>query len=177
MTVRPADPRRDAEACAAIYAASVVDSHTSFETEPPTPAEMADRIARVSASHCWLVEEVDGAIAGYAYGSGHRPRAAYRWAVEVTVYVDAAFHRRGVGRRLYAALFERLRERGYRMAFAGIALPNDASVRLHESLGFEPIGVFRNVGWKLGAWRDVGWWQLDLAPGSDAPPREPGVRP
>jgi phosphinothricin acetyltransferase len=134
---------------------------------------MAERISRVSATHPWLVEERDGEVVGYAYGSEHRVRAAYRWAVEVTVYVDQAHHREGVGRRLYEALLDRLRVQGFRMAFAGITLPNDASVGLHEALGFQPVGVYSRIGWKAGAWQDVGWWQLDLAPGSNGPPAEP----
>lgn len=166
--VRNADPDRDAAACAAIYAPFVTDHAASFELEPPDADTMAQRIARNAATHAWLVDERDGQVAGYAYGGPHRERAAYRWATEVSVYVDPAFHRRGVGRTLYEVLFARLRERGYRMAFAGITLPNAGSVGLHESLGFEPVGVFSRIGWKAGAWRDVGWWQLQLAPQDEA---------
>jgi L-amino acid N-acyltransferase YncA len=175
--IRPADPYRDAAACAAIYAPFVRDGAASFEELAPDASTMARRIASCTASHAWLVDERDGRVAGYAYGGPHRERAAYRWAADVSVYVDPAFHRQGVGRGLYERLFETLRARGMRMAIAGVTLPNDASVGLHEALGFEPVGVYRRIGWKAGAWRDVGWWQLQLAPqdeaGDGAPPADP----
>ena len=119
---------------------------------------MARRIADYSASHAWLVAEVGDATVGYAYGSPHRSRAAYASSCDVAVYVDPALSRRGIGGALYAELLQRLGER-YHAAFAGIALPNAASIGLHEALGFAPVGVYREVGWKMGAWRDVGWWQ------------------
>jgi L-amino acid N-acyltransferase YncA len=165
--IRPADPERDAAACAAIYAPYVVDSPASFEEAAPSVRETADRMRRLLTTHPWLVSEQDDQVAGYAYASPHRERAAYRWACDVAVYVDAAHHRRGVGRRLYEALFERLRAQRFHIAVAGITLPNDASVGLHEALGFEPVGVYRKIGWKAGAWRDVGWWQLRLLPADD----------
>jgi phosphinothricin acetyltransferase len=174
--IRPADPARDAAACAAIYAPFVADTPTSFELVAPDAEQMAARIARTAATHPWLVCERAGEIAGFAYGSMHRERAAYRWAAEVSVYIDPAHHRTGVGRALYEDLFERLRAQRLRVAIAGITLPNEASVGLHEALGFEPIGVYRGVGWKAGAWHDVGWWQLRLLPDADAdagPPPEP----
>ncbi len=173
MGIRHADPGRDAEACAAIYAPAVTGGVASFEEVAPPPGEMAARIARVSATHAWLVEELDGAVTGYAYASPHHPRAGYRWAADVAVYVDSSRHRQGVGRRLYGALLPLLRDRGLRMACAGITLPNPGSVGLHEAVGFVPVGVYRRIGWKHGAWRDVGWWQLDLAPGAPDPPAEP----
>ena len=148
----------DAAACAAIYAPFVRDTWISFELDPPGEGEMARRIAEYGASHGWLVAEVDGVLAGYAYGSPHRTRAAYASSCDVAVYVDPAFARRGLGRALYAALIERLAGK-YHAAYAGIALPNDASVGLHEAMGFTPVGIYREVGWKLGGWRDVGWWQ------------------
>jgi L-amino acid N-acyltransferase YncA len=134
----------------------------SFEEVAPDASEMARRIERLSATHAWLVFERDGAVAGYAYACPHRERAAYRWAADVSVYVDPAHRRTGVGRALYLELLGILREQGKRVATAGITLPNDASVALHESLGFELVGVFRGIGWKGGSWRDVGWWQLDF---------------
>jgi phosphinothricin acetyltransferase len=159
VTIRPAEPD-DAVACAAIYAPFVTHSWVSFETEPPDPAEMARRIADYGASHGWLVAQgLDGRVAGYAYGSPHRTRAAYATSADVAIYVDPAFARAGVGRALYAALLPMLRDRGYHAAFAGIALPNAASIALHQAAGFTPVGIYREVGWKLGGWRDVGWWQ------------------
>jgi L-amino acid N-acyltransferase YncA len=156
--VRPANAAADAAACAAIYAPFVTDTWISFELEPPESAEMARRIAEYGTSHGWLVADVDGALAGYAYGSPHRARAAYASSCDVAVYVDPAFARRGVGRMLYAALLEDLAHR-YHAAFAGIALPNAASIGLHEAMGFTHLGTYREVGWKLRGWRDVGWWQ------------------
>ncbi len=173
-TIRSAHPQKDAEACAAIYAPSVEGSPTSFEERPPDADEISARIERISATHPWLVAEREGEILGYAYACEHRSRPAYRWSVEVSVYVSADHHGKGHGRRLYESLFDDLRERGFRMAYAGITLPNEASVALHEKLGFEPIGVYRRIGWKAGAWRDVGWWQLELSPGAEDPPAEPG---
>jgi L-amino acid N-acyltransferase YncA len=175
MTIRPADPVRDAAACAAIYAPFVHQGAVSFEETAPDADAFSARIARLSAAHPWLVEERDGHVAGFAYGSPHRERAAYRWACEVSVYIDPAHHRRGIGRALYEALFARLRAQRIHVACAGITLPNDASVRLHESLGFTRVGIYRGIGWKAGAWHDVGWWQLRLFPPLDdgVPPPEP----
>jgi L-amino acid N-acyltransferase YncA len=172
--IRGADPRRDAAACAAIYAPHVEDAPTSFEEAAPSPEEMAGRIEETAATHPWLVAEEVGEIVGFAYACRHRSRPAYRWAVDVSVYVGEEHHRDGYGRRLYAALLEELRKRRFRVACAGITLPNEASVALHESFGFEPVGVYRGIGWKAGAWRDVGWWQLELSPGAADPPAEPG---
>lgn len=173
--IRPADPERDAGACAEIYAPYVAGTPTSFEEIAPDAREMGQRMRRVQATHPWLVAERDGCVVGYAYGSRHRERAAYRWSCDVAVYVAAADHRRGVGRALYEALLALLREQGFHTAVAGITLPNEASVGLHEALGFEPVGVYREIGWKDGAWRDVGWWQARLrpAPDGDAKPPEP----
>lgn len=173
MRIRRADPERDAAACAAIYAPHVTDGAASFEEVAPSAAQMAERITRLAPTHPWLVEERDGEVVGYAYACEHRPRAGYRWAVDVAVYVQRDHQREGVGRRLYEALLERLRAQGFRRACAGITLPNDASVGLHEALGFAPVGVYRRIGWKHGAWRDVGWWQIDLAPGDHSAPGEP----
>lgn len=149
----------DAAACAAIYAPFVRETWVSFETEVPDSAEMARRIADYGESHGWLVAECDGVILGYAYGSAHRTRSAYATSCDVTVYVGPQAARQGVGRRLYAALLPMLAQRGYHAAYAGIALPNDGSITLHRAMGFEPVGVYREVGWKLGGWRDVSWWQ------------------
>ena len=155
---------RDAEACAAIYAPYVTDTAISFETEPPDAAAMAERIAAAQRTHAWLVCEQDGRVVGYAYGGPFRTRAAYRLSCEVSVYVERGRRRTGAGRALYEALLARLTERGYRTALAGMTLPNDASVALHRALGFEPVGTFRRVGYKHGAWHDVAWTQRMLGP-------------
>jgi L-amino acid N-acyltransferase YncA len=170
--IRHADPAADAAACAAIYAPNVTAGVASFEEEPPDAAEMQRRIEETSARYPWLVAERDGAVAGYAYGTVHRTRRAYRWVVEVTVYVDQARQRSGVGRGLYEALLPLLARQRLQVAVAGITLPNDASVALHESVGFQPVGVYRDFGYKFGAWHDVGWWQARLAPVT-ASPQEP----
>jgi phosphinothricin acetyltransferase len=171
VRIREADPERDGAACAAIYAPSVEGGLVSFEEVAPDAAEMSARIARIGVTHPWLVAESGGEVVGYAYACPHRERPAYRWAVDVSVYVAAGSQGEGHGRRLYTELFERLRRLGFRTACAGITLPNPVSVALHEGLGFVPLGVFRAIGWKAGAWRDVGWWQLELAPaGAEAPP-------
>ncbi len=170
MRIRDADPERDAAGCAAVYAPVVAETAISFEESPPGAEEMAGRIR---AAKRWLVAEEDGGVIGYVYATDHRARAAYRWAVDVSAYVAAAHRRRGIGRELYAVLFDRLRDDGYRVACAGVTLPNDASVGLHRALGFEDVGVYRRIGWKLGRWHDVLWLQLDLAPGAADPPAEP----
>jgi L-amino acid N-acyltransferase YncA len=173
LKIRDADPQCDAAACAAIYAPHVEESPTSFEERAPGVGEMAARIERLAASHAWLVAEQAGEVVGYAYACAHRERPAYRWAVDVSVYVAGEARGRGIGAALYRALFERLRERGFRVAFAGVTLPNPASVALHERLGFTAIGVAQGIGWKHGAWRDVGWYQLRLSPEAEDPPPEP----
>lgn len=128
--------------------------------------------ARIAKAHAWLTAEIDGAVAGYAYAAKHRERAAYQWSVDVSVYVSAQHRGLGVGRALYDELFPQLITRGFYTAYAGITLPNAASVGLHEACGFRPIGVYTSVGFKLGAWHDVGWWQRELRPrvGTPAPP-------
>jgi L-amino acid N-acyltransferase YncA len=171
VAIRTVDPERDAVACAAIYAPYVEASATSFEERAPSAEDLAVRIERVTTTHPWLVAEHGGEVIAYAYACLHRERPAYRWAADVSVYVADSQHRKGIGRSLYEALFERLRSQHYRIACAGITLPNEASVVLHERLGF--VRVYRRIGWKAGAWRDVGWWQLDLAPQAGEPPAEP----
>ena len=166
MPTRPPPIRlaraEDAARIAAIYAPHVLERPTSFELEPPDAAAMAGRIAAVLRQWPWLVwDEGQGAIA-YAYASAHAERIAYQWSVNVSVYVDAAHQRRGLGRALYERLFEILRAQGFHSAFAGITLPNAGSVGLHAALGFEHVGVFRNAGHKLGAWHDVAWMGLAL---------------
>jgi L-amino acid N-acyltransferase YncA len=158
----------DAEACAAIYAPYVTDTAITFETEVPTPHEMAARIAKALERHAWFVAEDGGRVVGYAYGGEYKARAAYRWSCEVSVYVERSRHRAGAGRALYEALLTRLAERGFRMAVGGMTLPNDGSVALHRALGFEPVGTYRRIGYKHGTWHDVAWTQRAL--GDDDPP-------
>lgn len=177
--VRPARPE-DAGACLSIYAPYVRDTAASFETEPPDEATLAGRIRDTLPHKPWLVAEADGEVAGYAYASAYRPRAAYQWSVEVTVYVRPYLHGHGVGGALYTRLIECLRVQGFVNAYAVITLPNPASVALHERHGFEPLTVFRAVGHKLGQWHDVGWWHLRIQqPPVPASPPQPfaEVRP
>lgn len=162
----------DAAALAAIYAPYVRDTAITFETEEPDSGEFAQRIARIAPAYPWLLAELGGEAVGYAYASEYRTRRAYRWSVEVTVYLADAARRRGIGRGLYARLFELLRAQGYVNAYGVVTLPNAASVGLHEAMGFAPIGVHRHTGYKHGAWHDVGWWQLALRE-PPTPPDEP----
>ena len=158
----------DAAAIAAIYAPYVRDTIISFETEAPGAAEIAARISRIGTQYPWLAASAEGRVVGYAYACENRSRLAYRWSVDAAVYLDPSAQRKSIGSGLYRRLFALLRAQGYVNAFAGISLPNAASVALHEAMGFTLIGVYRNVGNKLGAWRDVGWWQLALC----EPPRQ-----
>ena len=174
MLIRHADPAADAAACAAIYAPYVNDTVISLEEVPPTSEQMGHRIARITGRYPWLVAEDDGEIAGYAYAGPHRERAAYRWASDVTVYLSPAHFRRGIGSALYTALFDLLVFQGVYVACAGVTLPNEGSVGLHESIGFLPVGVYRRVAWKFGSWHDVGWWQLQLVEASVDAPEELG---
>jgi L-amino acid N-acyltransferase YncA len=168
ISVRVAE-RADAVAIAAIYAPIVRDTAISFETEPPTLEAMAARIEATLPTHPWLVAVRDGVVVGYAYAGEHAQRGAYRWSVNVSAYLAEAARGQGVGRRLYGMLIPTLRAQGFRSAFAGIALPNAASVGLHEAVGFEPLGVYKQVGFKLGKWRDVGYWRLSLTNAEGAP--------
>lgn len=152
----------DAQDILNIYRNYIVDSAVSFETAAPTPEEMAGRIRKSLAKYCWLVWEEEGRAAGYAYASQHRERAAYRWVVDVSIYIGQTWQNRGVGKALYTALFSILRLQGYSNAYSCICLPNQGSVAIHESLGFRKIGHFSQVGYKLGQWWDVGWWELIL---------------
>ena len=154
----------DAPQIAAIYAPFCWETPVSFEVVAPTPDEMAQRIQKITERMPWLVLEQGGEIAGYVYASPHRERAAYQWSVDVAAYVSSDFRRQGVGRALHTALFRLLTLQGYFTAYAGITLPNPASVGLHEAMGFQPVGVYREVGYKLGAWHDVAWYHLALQP-------------
>lgn len=161
----------DGDALARIYRPAVVDHATSFETEPPGADEMARRVASLTPRLPWLVAERGGAIAGYAYASPHRERAAYQWCVEVSAYVAPGTQRSGVGRRLYSALFGVLALQGYRNAYAAITRPNEPSEAFHRNLGFTLVGVYHGIGHKLGRWHDVAWYERALAP------KEPGPSP
>jgi len=160
-TIRVAIPE-DARQIQAIYAPIVRETAISFEVDPPSVAEMQRRIERTLERWPWLVCDRAGEVLGYVYASEHRERAAYRWSVDVTVYIHERARRHGVGRALYTSLFKLLALQGYYNAYAGITLPNSGSVGLHTSLGFSAVGRYRNVGYKLGNWHDVGWWQLEL---------------
>jgi phosphinothricin acetyltransferase len=165
----------DAEAILAIYGPIVEETPISFETGTPSLAEMARRIEKTLARYPWLVWDEAG-VCAYAYAGRHCDRLAYDWSVDVAVYVAPGAQRRGRGRRLYTALLEVLAAQNFAMAYAGIALPNAASVALHEAAGFRSVGVYRSAGYKLGAWRDVGWWQRPLA-APTVPPQNPPAPP
>ncbi len=149
----------DASAIRTIYAPIVTQTTISFEETVPSIEVMADRIETYRQDYPYLVAERDGQTLGFAYGGPHRSRSAYRWSVDVSVYVGDTGRRQGIGRALYQRLLQDLTGRGYHAAFAGIALPNTASIALHEALGFEPVGIYRDVGFKHGQWLDVSWWQ------------------
>jgi L-amino acid N-acyltransferase YncA len=160
----------DAAAVAAIYAPFCLETAVSFETTAPDEGQMRERINTLTQRYPWLVAVSEtGDVLGYAYAGKHRERAAYRWSVDFTAYLAPKAKRRGIGTALYRALMKICQSLGYCRAFAGITLPNEASVRLHEKIGFRAIGIYRRVGFKLGRWHDVGWWSLDLLPEEDAP--------
>ncbi|CAI3787522.1 Phosphinothricin N-acetyltransferase [Pseudomonas sp. MM227] len=171
IEIRAARPE-DASEIQAIYAPVVAGTSISFEEVPPSVEEMQQRIVSALATHPYLVALREDRVIGYAYASQHRARAAYRWAVDVTVYIAEAERRSGVGRSLYSALIPILQHQGFRSAFAGISLPNPGSIALHEKMGFVHIGTFPEVGYKHGAWHDVGYWQFKLNR-KTSPPTEP----
>ena len=163
----------DAAEVAAIYAPFCLETAVSFETTAPDEGQMRERISTLMQRYPWLVAVSEaGDVLGYAYAGKHRERTAYRWSVDFTAYLAPQAKSRGIGTALYRALTKICQFLGYYRAFAGITLPNEASVRLHEKIGFRAIGVYRRVGFKLGRWHDVGWWSLDLLPEEDEP-REP----
>jgi len=167
---------QDAEQIQAIYSPVVNQTAISFETEPPTVDEMRQRVIGTLAYLPWLVCAHQEKILGYAYASQHRARAAYQWCVDASVYIHPQARRQGIGHGLYSSLFKILTLQGFYNVYAGIALPNPASVALHELLGFLPIGVYNAVGYKLGAWHDVGWWHLSLRPKTVPPDKPLGLR-
>jgi L-amino acid N-acyltransferase YncA len=160
----------DAQRIAEIYAPAVVERVTSFELVAPAAEEMRSRLTRVLAHYPWLVCELDGRVVGYAYASTHNERAAYRWSVDVAVYVGGEVHRRGVGTALYASLFEVLTLQNIRNGYAGITLPNAASEGMHSRAGFKLVGTYHHVGYKFGAWHDVAWLERAILPAVANPP-------
>jgi L-amino acid N-acyltransferase YncA len=165
LAVRDAE-LADAAACAAIYRPYVLETAITFEMTPPDAAQMRARIEGAQQAHAWLVAEASGHVVGYAYGGAFRSRPAYRYACEVSIYLETGLRRTGAGRTLYAALLERLTDQGYFTALGGITVPNEASLGLHAALGFEPVGTYRRVGWKFDRWHDVAWTQRALATGT-----------
>ncbi len=173
MRIRTADPDRDAARIADIYRPYVEATLISFEQIAPTVEEMAGRMRGALAWAPWLVAEDESArVIGYAYASRHRERAGYRWSVDISVYLDPDWVRRGIGRALYDELLPILRRQGFVNAYAGVALPNPASVALHEAIGMRLVGVYERVGYKLGEWPDVAWYALRLTEPAE-PPAEP----
>ena len=169
LRIRDARAANDAPSVLAIYTPFVTETTVSFEIDTPSVEEMAWRITAAQSKWAWLVAELDGRVAGYAYASKFRERAAYRFSVEVSAYLAPAFRGRGIGRALYERLIDILVAKGFCTAYAGITLPNEASVKFHQALGFTEVGVFRRAGRKFGAWHDVSWWQRPLR---DEPPKE-----
>jgi len=170
--VRVADPAGDAARVAEIYRPYVEQTDISFEEVAPTPDQMADRIRSTLAWTPWLVAEEDGRVVGYAYASRHRERAGYRWSVDISVYLEVAAQGRGVGRALYRELLALLQRQRFVNVYAGITLPNDASVGLHRAIGMEHIGTYDRVGYKFGQWLPVAWFGMRLTE-----PAEPPVEP
>jgi phosphinothricin acetyltransferase len=172
VDVRVADPARDAARIAEIYRPYVEESNISFEEAAPTADQMADRMRSTLAWTPWLVAEENGLVVGYAYASRHRERAGYRWSVDVSAYLEEGAQGRGIGRALYSELLGMLRRQRFVNVYAGITLPNDASVGLHRSIGMEQIGVYERVGYKFGEWLPVAWFGLALTQPTE-PPDEP----
>jgi L-amino acid N-acyltransferase YncA len=171
--VREAGPQ-DAARCLEIYRPYVENTAVSWELDVPTVDEMAERIAAVNTTHAWLVLEKDGQTIGFANGHALWSLPAYQWSTQIGLYIADHHHRRGAGRILYTHLLDRLGERGYRRAFAGITQPNAASNAFHRSMGFQDAGLYRRVEWKLGRWHDVAWMQRDL-PGTADTADPPGA--
>ena len=168
MKLKVADPR-DAQQVLSIYEPYVKETSLTFEIDIPSVEEFAERIIQYTKEWPWLVATMNGQIAGYAYASKYRERKGYQWCVECSVYVSSDHMRKGVGEKLYRTLFELLRLQGYRNVYAVINLPNERSVLFHERLGFKWFATYEKVGYKLGRWKDVGWWQLIINEYNDEP--------
>ncbi len=172
--IRLATPA-DAADIHAIYAPVVRETIISFEYEEPSVDEMARRIEKVTARYPWLVWVEDGRAVGYAYAGQHNERAAYDWSVDLSAYIHADWRGRGIGKALYTKLYGLLDQLGYINAYAGISLPNTASVALHEAMGMRPVGVYHHVGYKFGKWHDVGWWEGAITPLRGEPAQPLGI--
>ncbi len=159
----------DAQSILDIYAPYISNTSFTFETEVPSINDFEERIRTYLINWPWLVCEMDGKIAGYAYATRHRERTAYQWCTESSIYVHDDFQRRRVAHALYTALFDILKIQGFRNVYAVINLPNDRSVAFHESCGFEYFATYEKVGYKLGKWKNVGWWRLVLNEFADEP--------
>ncbi len=166
--------QQDAARCLEIYRPYVENSAVSWELDVPTVDEMADRITSVNETHAWLVLERGSQTIGFANGHALWSLPSYRWSTQTGLYIADGHHRRGGGRILYTELLNRLGDRGYRRAFAGITQPNDGSIAFHRSMGFEDAGLYHRVEWKLGRWHDVAWMQRDL-PGAAEADDPPGL--
>lgn len=172
MHIRFIQPE-DAEAVLAIYAPYILDTAITFETIVPSLKEFTERIEQYTRKYPWLVAEEEGKIIGYAYAGKHRDREAYQWCVESSVYINKDFHGRGIAKALYERLFELLKASGFINVYAGITQPNEPSNRLHERMGFTPVGIYKRIGYKLGQWHDVLWMSLSLEE-HRLSPEEPG---
>ena len=159
----------DAEAIVKIYAKYVSDTTVSFEVEVPTVEEFRNRMEQIQVQFPWLVCEIDGVVAGYAYASKHAQRAAYRWSADLSVYIDERYHRRHIAAALYAALYAMLRAQGYYTVYAGVSTPNPKSEAFHLAQGFTVVGIYPNVGYKLGKWCTLTWYGLALQEYGDTP--------
>ncbi len=177
IEIRPATTA-DAQAIAAIYAPYVESSAVSFEEEVPSAEQIAERMALKDGLYPWLIatSSEGSGVMGFACASRFRERPAYRFAVETSIYVAGDLQRNGVGRMLYDALIDTLEFQGFTQAIAAIALPNDASIKLHEAMGFFRAGIYREIGFKHGQWRDVGLWQRELATPENPPPEPKSFR-
>jgi len=159
----------DAEGILSIYAPYIENTSFTFETEVPSLPEFSKRIKNYMENWPWLVYETDGQIAGYAYAGRYRERIAYQWCVESSVYINDNFQQHGIAGKLYSALFDILKKQGFRTVYAVINLPNDKSVKFHEKCGFHYFATYEKVGYKLGKWKNVGWWQLSINEYTDQP--------
>ncbi len=166
--IRLATPA-DAAAILDIYAPYIRNSSLTFETEVPSLKAFTERIQTYLINWPWLVCESEGKIAGYAYGTRYRERVAYQWCTESSIYMHDNFQKAGIGRVLYATLFDILKIQGFNNVYAVINLPNEKSVAFHERCGFEYFATYEKVGFKLGKWKNVGWWKLNVNDYGDEP--------